>query len=254
MPKRWSLTASGVAVTAASDLLQINGYQTITDGASTHGTKVVTSASNLFTRDMIGKSVYCVSATGTGFAAAWNVVLAFTSAGSITLLNDPTDGTHDITALKMHIHSRMIRPVRWWWKPTDNTLATAQGMQIRIRRLPALVTDGGGTALGNVATTNVASPTIAPIDPSDVIPGFSAISNSTSKATTSNLALGNAILFEGGDHLYNGMDVTEDNAPAACGNAALCGPEQALVFELLSAAIQGTVHLSYGAIVEEAAA
>lgn len=235
MPRRYTVSASGQTVAAASDFLQINGFMKITDGASTTATKVLTSASNPFTKDMVGKSVYVVS--GTNFTATqWATIATFTSAGSVTLNIDPTTGSNGSAGIIL-ISARNLRILRWWIMPSDNTLATEQIIQVRARRFDPLVTVGNGTLI-----TPAANPTqFEPKDPTDPAAAFCAIVNSSSKATTTGTA---GIDYDGGFDTKAGIDIADDSP-------VIVTDRGCWVLEMLSAAIQGTPKFSYGALVEE---
>lgn len=127
--------------------------------------------------------------------------------------------------------NKVCRIIRWWWRPTDNTLASAQGISTRCRRLPATVTDGSGGS----------TPTPRPLDGGDAAATFTALSNNTVKASTNGTAV---ILDEAGAHVYNGYEQQLEDPP-------VIAPAQSFVFELLSSSLTGTVHLSYGVEVEE---
>lgn len=126
---------------------------------------------------------------------------------------------------------KAVRIIRWWWKPTDNALATAQVLMTRCRRLPSTVTDGSG------GTTQ----TPRPLDPGDPASTFTALTRNTTPATTNGTA---AIVDEGGAHIYNGYE-QQPEEPIEISDA------QSFVFELTSAAIQGTIKISAGVEVEE---
>src|SRR5437868_1937281 len=74
---------------------------------------------------------------------------------------------------------KMVRIVRAWCGATDTTIPTPQHIQIRCRFLPATVTDGSG------GTT----PTPQKVDPGDAAASFTALMNSTTKATSSGTAI-----------------------------------------------------------------
>lgn len=125
---------------------------------------------------------------------------------------------------------KIVRILKVWAGATDTSLPTAQNLQWRCRYLPATVTDGsGGTAA-----------TIAKVDPGDSAASFTALANSTAKATTSGTA---AVLHEDGDHVYSKLAEAFPDRPPI-------GPGESFVFELLSTP-SGTLHLSGGALVEE---
>jgi hypothetical protein len=122
---------------------------------------------------------------------------------------------------------KIVEPVRVIVKNTDTTLPTAQMLEFRMRFLPATVTNGSG------GTT----PTIYKTDNGDAAASFTALVNNTTKATTSGTAV---ILYEGGEHVQNGLDEFFDGSRIIC---PPIGPSEALVVELLST-VTGTVHLS----------
>lgn len=126
---------------------------------------------------------------------------------------------------------KIVRVFEIGWANTDNTLATAQQIQTRARFLPATVTDGNGGS----ATA------VKPTDPGDSAASLTALMNSSSKATTSGTAV---TLYEGGAYVYAGERYTFPSPP-------IVGPSEAFVWELTSAAIQGTVHFNVWAEVEE---
>jgi hypothetical protein len=115
--------------------------------------------------------------------------------------------------------------------PTDTTLVTAQDWALRSRFLPATVTNGNGT-----------SATPQKNDPGDAAASFTAIVNSTTKATTSGTAVTQR---EWGGHIFAGFAYTWPT-----GSEPTVGPSEAFVFELLST-VSGTVHLSGTVLVAE---
>ncbi len=125
---------------------------------------------------------------------------------------------------------KILRILRVWVGSTDTTIPTSQQIATRCRFLPATVTDGSGGS----------TPTPRPFDPGDAAASFTALANSTSKATTNGTA---TVLDEHGDHVYAGYDYMFPKPP-------VIGPSESFVFELLST-VSGTVHLSGGAVVEE---
>lgn len=127
--------------------------------------------------------------------------------------------------------NKMLRIIRWWWKPTDNSLPTAQGLQTRCRRLPSTVTDGSGGA----------TPTPRPVDGGDAAATFTALTRNTTPASTNGTA---AIMDEAGAHIYNGYEQQPEEP-------IIIAPAQSFVFELTSASIQGSPKLSVGVEVEE---
>jgi hypothetical protein len=125
---------------------------------------------------------------------------------------------------------KMLRIIRWAFRPADNTLATAQVLSTRCRFLPATVTVTGGTSV-----------TPQKIDPGDAAASFTATKNNTTKTTTG----GTAVTVDvGGGHIYNGYEQQPEKE-------ILVGPSEAFVFELLSSAIQGTVTVNAEVEVEE---
>ena len=128
--------------------------------------------------------------------------------------------------------NKIVAVRRWWWKPSDNTLAPAQVIQTRCRLLPATVTD---------ATTGTnTSPSIFANDGGDAAATFTAITKGTVIATTT----GTARLYDAaGSHSYNGYDQTiEDPVTVA--------PSQAFVFEIVGS-ITATIDIVVGAEVDE---
>jgi hypothetical protein len=125
---------------------------------------------------------------------------------------------------------KMLRILHRWVAATDTTIPSAQMLQLRERYLPSTVTNGSGGT----------SPTPQRTDPGDAAASFTALVNSTTKATTSGTAVQ---LFATGAHIFNGYDDTVI-APYPI------GPSEAYVFELEST-VSGAVHLSGGVEVEE---
>ncbi len=125
---------------------------------------------------------------------------------------------------------KMLRIIRWWWRPTDNVLATAQVLATRCRYLPATVTVTAGSAV-----------TPQKIDNGDAAASFTATKNNTTKTTTNGTA---QTVDEAGGHVYNGYEQQPEKE-------IWVGPTDAFVFELLSSSIQGTVTINAGVEVEE---
>jgi hypothetical protein len=125
---------------------------------------------------------------------------------------------------------KMLRILRRWVGATDTTIPSAQMLSLRERFLPATVSDGSGGS----------TPAPQKTDPGDAAASFTALSNSTSKATTNGTAV---TLYEDSCHIYNGFNMAVDEPYPI-------GPSESYVFELLST-VSGTVHLSGGVIVEE---
>lgn len=125
---------------------------------------------------------------------------------------------------------KMLRILRQYVALTDTSPPTNQQFALRSRFLPATVSDGSG------GTT----PTPRPFDPGDAAASFTALANSTSKATTNGTA---TILEENGANSFAGYDYMFPRPP-------VIGPSESFVFELL-AATTGTPHLSGGVVVEE---
>ncbi len=120
---------------------------------------------------------------------------------------------------------------RWGWRPTDNSLATAQVLMTRCRRLPSTVSDGSG---GTTATPRR-------VDGGDAAATFTALTRNTTPATTNGTA---EIKDEAGAHIYNGYEqVSEEGVTIA--------DAQSFVFELTSAAVQGAPKISAFVEVEE---
>jgi hypothetical protein len=126
--------------------------------------------------------------------------------------------------------NKVLIIVRWWWRPYDNTLATAQVLATRCRRLPATVTDGNGSAI-----------TPRAYDFGDVAATFTALGNNTTKATTNGTA---TIHDEAGAHIYNGYDQQPEKG-------IIIAPSQSFVFELLNSTVQNAPLLQFGAEVDE---
>jgi hypothetical protein len=124
---------------------------------------------------------------------------------------------------------RMLLIVRRWVGATDGSLPGSQMLSLRERRLPAIVTSGNGTA---------APPGL--VDGGDSNAAFTALVNSTTKATSTALP---TILNEVGTHIYNGYEEPWIEPPTI-------GTGQCYVWELLSV-VNGIVHLSGGVEVRE---
>ena len=122
--------------------------------------------------------------------------------------------------------NKIVAVIRWWWRPYDNTLPTAQTFATRCRRLPATVTDGTGGA------------TVTPraLDPGDTAATFTARAGDTAKTTTSGTAV---VVDESGAHIYNGYEQQPEKP-------VILGPSDAFVFELLNSALQGTCKINIG--------
>jgi hypothetical protein len=125
---------------------------------------------------------------------------------------------------------KVVRILKVWWGATDTTTPTGQQLSFRCRYLPATVTDGSGGS----------TPTPQKTDPGDAAASLTALTNNTTKATTSGTAV---ILEERGDYVLSGGEYPFPDRPPI-------GPSEAFVFELLSTP-SGTLHLSGGALVEE---
>ncbi len=150
----------------------------------------------------------------------------------VTQANISVTAATDLIQIKNASAShKLVEIIRWWWKPTDNSLATAQVLQTRCRRLPSAVSDGTG---GTTATP-------VPLDGGDAAATFTALVGNSAKATTSGTAV---VVDESGAHIYNGYE-QQPEEPVTLADA------QSFVLELTSASIQGTVHLSFGVEVEE---
>lgn len=122
---------------------------------------------------------------------------------------------------------KMLEIIRVKVGATDTTIPTAQMIETRGRYLPVTLTVGSGGA----------TPTPQKLDPGDATASFTAHTNDTTKTTTNGTA---AIVYESGDHLFNGVDETFDGQVLP---QVQVGPSEAFVFELLST-VTGTVHLS----------
>ncbi len=105
---------------------------------------------------------------------------------------------------------------------------TNQQLALRCRFLPATVTNGSGGA----------TPTPRPFDPGDPAASFTALTNNTTKATTSGTA---TILREDGCNVYAGYTYPFPTPP-------IIGPSESFVFELITApattlTLSGTVEV-----------
>src|SRR6516164_2425219 len=130
------------------------------------------------------------------------------------------------------VANKIVLVRRWWWRPTDNTLATAQVCATRCRLLPATVTNGLG---GN------GTPSIMANDGGDAAASFTARTRDTTVATSSGTV---RTYDEAGAHIYNGYDQQPEFG-------VTIAPSQAFTFDLLTAVVQGTVHVSIGVEVDE---
>ncbi len=125
---------------------------------------------------------------------------------------------------------KMLRVIRWWWRPADIALATAQVITTRCRYLPATVTVTAGSAV-----------TPQKIDNGDAAAGFTATKNNTTKTTTNGTA---QTVDVAGAHVYNGYEQQPERE-------TWVGPTDAFVFELTNASLIGTVTVNAGVEVEE---
>lgn len=123
---------------------------------------------------------------------------------------------------------RILR--RWVSAPNGGVLPTAQMLSLRERILTATVTDG----------TSGASVTPAKHDQGDADATFTALRNSTGKATTSGSAI---VIWAEGCHIFNGFNDIHDDPPTVIAG-------QSYVWELLNAPT-GSVAFSGGVEVEE---
>jgi hypothetical protein len=145
-----------------------------------------------------------------------------------TFVNVAVSAAQDLIQLK-GATGKFLKVRRVWAGFTDTTLPTAQGLNLRMRYLPATVTDGSGGS----------TPAIAKDDQGDAAAGGVVLANNTTPATTS----GTAQIYEGdGGHIYSGFDYTfpSDGRPILGSSTST-----SFVFELLST-VSGTVHLSGG--------
>lgn len=126
--------------------------------------------------------------------------------------------------------SKVLLIKRVWLGATPTTLATAQGLRLRCRYLPATVTDGSG------GTT----PTPQPLSPGDAAASFTALANNTTPATSSGTA---RLLYPWGEHIYNGENWVFPKPPEIIASTSF-------VFELL-AAPSASVGMSGGCEIEE---
>lgn len=126
--------------------------------------------------------------------------------------------------------NKVLRVKRLWLGMTSTTLQTAQGLRLRVRQLPATVTDGSGGS----------TPTPQLLSPGDAAASFTALVNNTTPATTSGTA---HVLYDRGVHNYSGDDLVFAVPPEVI-------PSTSIVYELLSTVL-GTCAFSGGAEVEE---
>lgn len=113
---------------------------------------------------------------------------------------------------------------------TTNTIPTAQNLATRARFVPATVTDGSGGS----------TPLLNKLDPGDAAASFTALANSTVKATSSGTAV---VVHEAGFHVYAGEDYTFPDPPCI-------GPSESFVYELIVAP-GSSLNFSGKVIVEE---
>lgn len=118
---------------------------------------------------------------------------------------------------------KMVRVLRAEVSSTDTTLPSSQMLSFSGVFMSAAVTPGSG------GTT----PTPQKTDPGDANPSFTAAVNNTTPASTSGST---AVVWSGGQHIYNGLDET-------FAQPILVGPGEAFLLKLLST-VSGTVHLS----------
>jgi hypothetical protein len=116
---------------------------------------------------------------------------------------------------------------------TDTTLPTAQMIEWVLKYLPATVTAGSG---GSAATPG-------PVDPGDAAASFTARVGDTTGATSNGTTVK---VIDGGDHIYQGVDVPVPDCP-------VCGLNEQLTLTILST-LSGTAHLSVTVWVEETGA
>lgn len=125
---------------------------------------------------------------------------------------------------------KMLRILRVHLGATDTTAPTNQQLKYRARLLPVTVTDGSGGS----------TPTPAKTDDGDAAATFTALANSTTKATTNGTPVNKG---EWGVNVFSGFD-------EEFGRPISVLPSQSYVFELLSTP-SGTLHLSGFVEVEE---
>lgn len=126
---------------------------------------------------------------------------------------------------------KIVRILRRWCYSVDVPVAAQQQLALRERFLPATVTNGSGGS----------TPVLAKTDPGNANASFTALVNSTTKATTSGTAV---ILGTYGPHIFNGYDDEPDVFFPI-------GPGEAYVWELTIAPNTPPIHLSGGVAVEE---
>jgi len=108
---------------------------------------------------------------------------------------------------------KIVRLTGFNLSDVDNTPPTAQMLALRASYLPATVTAGSGGS----------TPTPAPVDHGDAAATFTAAANNTTQATSS----GKITLWEGGCHLYAGIDFDFDPP-------ILVNPSTTAVIELIT--------------------
>jgi len=128
------------------------------------------------------------------------------------------------------VAGKTIRVLRCWTSNTSAPLSAGQMLSCRQRLLPVTVTNGSGGTAGVIAKT----------DQGDAAATFSALVNSTTKATTTGTAV---IQDEDAAHIYAGYDKAAMSPPTVAVG-------QAFVFELLSTP-GAAIALSGGVEVEE---
>ena len=125
---------------------------------------------------------------------------------------------------------KMLRLIRVALFDVDPTAPTNQTLALRIRFLPATVTNGsGGTA-----------PTPQKVDPGDAAASFTARVNDTTKASSSGTAV---VVEEAGCNVFGGYDYMLPTPLPI-------GPSEAAVFELITAPT-GTLIMNGTVEVEE---
>lgn len=126
--------------------------------------------------------------------------------------------------------NRSLRILRQWLEVDDGTLPAAQTLGLRSQTYAATVTDGSGGG----------SPTISQCDPGDTNATFTALRNSTTKATTTGTKY---LHYVGGFYVFIGHERMFRTPPPLL-------PNESFVFELIRAPAAAIV-MSGGVEVEE---
>ena len=149
---------------------------------------------------------------------------------AVTFEKISVSGTQDLFQI-IGASGKMLRIKSVSLSDVDATApSTNMQLALRCRYLPATVTNGSGGG----------TPAIGKMDPGDAAASFTALSNNTTKATTSGTV---AILLEDGCNIYAGYSYPFPAPPVV-------GPSESFVFELITAPPSG-VTLNGTVLVEE---